>query len=235
MDWCDSSHGIHLSAYDEYRNIASAMYQACSIWKHTISLISRWAYIVLPNDWVIPLVEDGEPPFNIPDDKTFWAIRFTIFKQAITIPLPKQNLNSMWQAFVAPADYYVPNSQMWPYMVKEGDVTDNSTPVGDITQGFHFSPPKLFGLLSQAPTIIKDLTIITVIYIILDKIGLLGLAKSFINALTMKYKHMQLMSDIEEMRHEMIDLEADVAAQIGVLDGKLTEIKTVMGLKLLLT
>lgn len=235
MDFCNSSDGTNLVIYDTYRSIMIALNSACTLYKYILKAYCHTMYFVLGDEIVIPILVNDEIGITIPEEKRFWGIRITLFKDnpffefaLPDLPLPKQSINDLWRDFIAPHDYYIPGSEY-------GFYRDPST--GDIKLGIEFTPIKQFGLFANLPTIFKDITIIGIIAKVFIALGLGKIASAFLTSLRVSMQNKKFMDKFNDIEHDIEELQTqqtDTNIDLTSLKDGQQHIIDLMGVRLLL-
>lgn len=213
--------------YDDLMRIVNALSYAVNIANDIMYYSGRFMYLIMPSGWVFPIINEGQWTIPILEPKKFWAMKVNYKNQlgvnlSFNIPLPKQSIKSMWQAFIAPIDYYIEGSEYWPYLDENGDVK----------QGLSFTPVKKFGVYEHIPYIVKDILLIWFIIFAMEKLGLFGIAKVFAERLTAYYKDRKLRqyidssndaltSDLDEVRQQLGELSVTTTAGFKSINSKI--------------
>lgn len=243
MDWCTLNEGTNLTVYEVYKTIMNAIHEAVDETIVINNICSKSIAIIIPGStFVLPLLYEGANAVPEIDDQKFWAVKLSIdpdlsllsSEWSMTLPFPKKSIDELWEAFIAPYDYYIPNSQYWLY--KDED-DETSFP---FKQGVDFSPIKSFGIFGAMPTIVTRFAILYEILKILKVVGLFGLVNAIINKLLVKMKDRKLLGSINTIKAQLEDIHSDVGEinletdDLSVVKQKLDDLKTIIGVRLAL-
>lgn len=162
VEYCTKSDGVSLKAYDMMRKISVAMWYGAKAAELTFKILGKALFFVMPSGAALQIYDGSViPDFRLVNLK-FWAIRIKLGDESIGVPLPK-NMKNWWEAFIAPVNYQVPNSQNWYYV----DPVDNIAKLGTT-----FTPNKTYGIFTEGLYDVSEITVIILVIWMIHKMGL---------------------------------------------------------------
>lgn len=235
---CTVNSGTTVRIYEFYRVVMNALrdtlYIGTKILKFSLSTLS----IALPgHSVVIPIISEGEFMWDEVPTAKVWAMKFTYtnngYNYSTIVPLLKQPLEDVWRALVAPIDYYIEGTEEWYYTDPDDDF--------EVKIGTSFTPYRRFGVLGDGGPVARDITLVIMCVYLLNAVGLFKLLQRFFEAVLIKIHDIGLRRQVKMLKQRVIDdhvsldsLLDSMGVSVTTIDGKLSEIKSLIGIKMLL-
>lgn len=227
---CSKNDGTYFKYYDMYVSTWNAIVTVLESSAVALKFFGSFIGVVLPSGVIFPLYDSTKPLPRL-DRVKVWALKFSIrnpdpiwaifgVTPGVTVKLPKKPLIDAWREIIAPIDVFVDGSENYLYNVN-----------GEVKLGTEFTPVRQFGILSDGVELLLDVGLVVLVCKILAYLGLGAIVSKIVLAISTYVKNKALMDQLKDL--EQINVP-DYSESISGLEGKIQEIKSLLGVRLLL-